>query len=102
MRTQKNLYSHCTIEGCTGKHQAKGLCARHYQRLWAGIPLDRGEDRGFPLGAAHPNAKLTADQVRQIRALHREGASYNDLVEMFGVHYDTIRGVIIRRTWRHI
>jgi hypothetical protein len=26
----------CEIEGCDGKHYAKGLCSKHYQRLWKG------------------------------------------------------------------
>lgn len=26
----------CSIEGCTGKHQALGFCNMHYLRVWAG------------------------------------------------------------------
>lgn len=32
----------CTVGGCEGKHYAKGLCFKHYQRLWrTGSPLGR-------------------------------------------------------------
>jgi hypothetical protein len=26
----------CEVEGCDGKHYAKGLCSKHYRRLWIG------------------------------------------------------------------
>jgi len=26
----------CFIEGCSGKHLARGYCSKHYQRLWRG------------------------------------------------------------------
>ena len=26
----------CFVDGCTGRHLAKGYCSKHYQRLWAG------------------------------------------------------------------
>ena len=28
----------CSVEGCTGKYRAKGLCATHYNRHLEGIP----------------------------------------------------------------
>jgi hypothetical protein len=102
MRTQKNLYSHCTVDGCDREHYAKGWCYRHYQRVWAGNPLEGGDGGGFPVGEAHPNAKLTADQVREIRTLHREGIRYPELAARFGVGWDTVRRIVIRRTWKHI
>jgi hypothetical protein len=98
MRTQKNLYTHCTVDGCPNVHYAKGLCSRHYKRRWAGIP----PDGATILGEAHPNAKLTEEMVRHIRTLRRDGASYTELAAMFGVSYDTVRGVITGRVWGHI
>jgi transposase len=40
--------------------------------------------------------------VRRIRTLRRHGASYTELAAKFGVSYDTVRGVITGRTWKHI
>ena len=98
IRTPKNKYRHCTVDGCRAVHYAKGLCSRHYQRQWAGIPL-----QGATIaGEAHPNAKLTADTVRAIRTLHGQGVSYARLAARFGVSDDAVRDVVRGRTWKHV
>lgn len=28
------LHIGCTVEGCEGKHHARGLCSKHYNELW--------------------------------------------------------------------
>jgi hypothetical protein len=98
IRTPKNKYPHCTVAGCRDAHYAKGLCSRHYKRRWAGIP----PHGATTVGEAHPNAKLIADAVRQIRALHSQGLSYTRLAAMFGVSDDAVRDVVRRRTWKHV
>jgi hypothetical protein len=98
IRTPKNKYQHCTVDGCGEAHYAKGLCSRHYQRVWAGIPL-QGKTM---IGEAHPNAKLTADIVRRIRTLRSQGVGYRRLAAMFGVSDDAVRDVVRRRTWKHV
>lgn len=35
----------CTVEGCTSKHQAKGLCNAHYKQSRRGMPLTLRERR---------------------------------------------------------
>jgi hypothetical protein len=98
IRTPKNKYPHCSVASCREKHYAKGLCSRHYKRRWAGIP----PDGATIAGEAHPNAKLFADAVRQIRALRDEGLSYTRLAAMFGVSDDAVRDVVRGRTWKHV
>jgi hypothetical protein len=98
IRTPKNKYRHCTVNGCAQAHYAKGLCSRHYKRVWAGIPV-QGKTI---VGEAHPNAKLTADTVRQVRALHSQGVSYRRLAAMVGVSHDAVRDAVRRRTWKHM
>ena len=98
IRTPKGRYRHCTVDGCRDAHYAKGLCSHHYERRWAGIPL-QGKTI---LGEAHPNAKLTADSVRRIRTLSSQGFSYPRMAAMFGVSHDAVRDVVRRRTWRHV
>jgi hypothetical protein len=34
------LQKTCSIEGCEGRHLAKGLCSKHYQRVWANGSID--------------------------------------------------------------
>jgi hypothetical protein len=39
----------CTIEGCAGKHLARGLCTAHYKRFKRhGDPLGGGTEKGAP------------------------------------------------------
>lgn len=70
----------------------------------------RGERHGsrtkpgrIPRGEANSMARLTEDTVREIRRLHAEGGwTCRQLGERFGVHRDTVRFVVLRRTWKHV
>ena len=53
-------------------------------------------------GEAHPRAKITADDVRAIRRLKREGAGFLSLGKMYGLDKRTVRSIVERRTWRHV
>lgn len=53
-------------------------------------------------GDRHPNAKLTADDVRTIREWAPAGWAHNDLAEAFGVSRSLISMVLSRRIWAHI
>lgn len=55
-----------------------------------------------PRGERHPGTRLTAELVRQIRALRVEGATCAALARRFGVSRGTIHNVVARRTWRHV
>jgi hypothetical protein len=50
-------------------------------------------------GEAHPQAKLTAAQVRDIVALYDSGSYAEDLAEQFGVSKPTIRSIIDGSSW---
>jgi hypothetical protein len=39
----------CSVEGCIGKHLAKGYCRAHYLRLWRHGSLDKLTMRGEPV-----------------------------------------------------
>ncbi len=60
----------------------------------------KGLHRGHPKGEQHYCAKLTEDNVREIR--RRKDESLNDLAAEFGVTRVAIRNVIMKETWRHI
>lgn len=54
-------------------------------------------------GEEHYNAKLTEDEVLQIRSLYASGKyDYHELAKMFKVHASTIKAIILRHNWKHI
>jgi len=57
----------------------------------------------FPVGQRHPNSRLTADDVREMRRLYEEeGVAATALGPRFGVHPTTSHNIIRRKTWRHV
>lgn len=62
---------------------------------------ERLPDRMY--GSNHPNALLSADQVREIRALYATGKySRAKLARMYNVSEWCVRDAIHRKTWKHI
>lgn len=53
-------------------------------------------------GERAPRARLTADQVVQIRALWAAGARLRPLGRQFGVRAGSIKALVTRKTWRHV
>lgn len=53
-------------------------------------------------GERHFRAKLTADDVRQIRRRSAQGEGNPKLASEFGVSKSTISSIVHRRYWRHI
>jgi hypothetical protein len=52
-------------------------------------------------GRGTPNAKLTDDQVRAIRAM-RSTASLTQIARQFGIGIANVSAICLRKTWRHI
>ncbi len=98
IRTPKGKYRECKLAGCGKDHYAKGLCRLHYQRQWAGVPLEGSKIRG----ETHGKSKLTEDAVRRIRELHSQGWTFVRLSTLFDVSDDAVRDCVKGRTWRHI
>lgn len=56
----------------------------------------------MPRGSTHHEAKLTEEQVREIRRLAAGGRSKLSIAKQFGVS-DTLIGYVVRRKfWRHV
>ena len=54
-------------------------------------------------GVAHGSAKLTEDQVREIRRLYATGKfTQQELALQFGVAQSVISGIVLRQTWKHV
>lgn len=47
-------------------------------------------------------ARLTEDQVREIRALYDAGVPVRQLADRFGMSQHPIRQITLRRSWRHV
>jgi hypothetical protein len=71
----------------------------HYYRLRAGTAIAGGERSE---GEKHGNAKLTADNVRELRWLYEDGATLRQLAEKFGVSNVSIYNAVSGKTWRHL
>ncbi len=71
----------------------------HYYRMRADRPMTGGERSE---GEMHGNAKLTADNVRELRGLYADGATLRHLAEKFGVSNVSIYNAVSGTTWRHL
>jgi DNA invertase Pin-like site-specific DNA recombinase len=71
----------------------------HYYRLRAGAPIAGGERAD---GEKHGNAKLTAENVRELRSLYSDGATLRQLADKFGVSNVSIYNAVSGKTWRSL
>lgn len=57
----------------------------------------------MPRGESHWNNRgLTAEKVREMRHLHREGARYCDLARRYGLTRPHVRDICLRKLWAHV
>ena len=63
---------------------------------------DRHRHGRVPFGELNCNAKLTADQVRDIRRRHQEGSAHRKLAREFKMSRPTISSIVNGLTWRHV
>lgn len=89
----------CTVEGCGKPYRAKGLCLVHYCRARRGNDLPAG-DRSR--GERHGNARLTAEDVRDMRRLRVHGFTLRWLADRYGVSNVSVYNAVNRITWKHI
>jgi hypothetical protein len=76
-------------------------CVRH---LYSRAPCDNLVEAAqfHRLGERHPNAKLTEQQVKKIRAAAAKGALNRDQARTFNVSRSLISQIVTRTSWRHI
>ena len=87
------------------------LCS-HFENLRWSTPLENNADRvehgTGPVGQSNPKAKLSNEDVIEIRRLHLavrmgdEDMRVCDIAKRYGVHIATISNIAHRKTWRHI
>jgi DNA-binding MarR family transcriptional regulator len=89
---------HCDNPGCVRP-----------DHLFLGTALDNNRDRqskgrpnNAPRGELNTQAKLTAEQARQVVELYRTGKfRQRDLGEMFGVTQSAVQLLLSGKNWRH-
>jgi hypothetical protein len=69
----------------------------HQKRRW-----HQGSRENLPRGEAHYRARLTAEQVREIRQLRAEGLSHWRLSKMYGVAPGAVWTICCGRSWKHV
>jgi hypothetical protein len=71
-------------------------------RIWKIPEAGHATPRGLARGSDAPKAKLTEEQVVEMRELSASGVPTRELAEKYGVSWNAARFVIQRRTWRHV
>lgn len=70
--------------------------------LWLGTHSDNMRDMSKKGRAGMSGAKLSEDQVREIRIRRDQGERVKDLAAEFCVYIGTISEIVNYRTWKHI
>lgn len=53
-------------------------------------------------GERQNGARLTADAVREIRSMAKDGMLHKDIAARFGVHKGNVGHIVRRDTWKHV
>ncbi len=73
--------------------------------LFLGTQADNMKDRSAkmrqPHGEGHPAAKITEDDVREIRRL-KPTTCHRELIEQFGISKRAIQFIVSRKNWKHV
>lgn len=64
--------------------------------------VDRERHGNTLRGERHGRARITADEVREIRALAAAGANKTLLAQRFGLGRTSVGHIVQRRNWRHV
>jgi len=53
-------------------------------------------------GEKNVSAKLTEQEVREIRAKHKTGLRISDIAKEYGVTWGCVKGIVTGRRWGHL
>lgn len=75
-------------------------------RTWSHVPIENEERqkprRNSARGERIWTAKLTQDDVREMRSLYDAGVPAKELAERFGIHLRTTFSIVARKSWKHV
>ena len=92
-------------EGMEICHKCDNHCCINPDHLFAGTRQDNIDDRerkgrnNPPKGEKHAKAKLTEQDVLDIRAKRADGKSFGKLAQEYGVHKRTIQDAVSGKNW---
>jgi len=77
-------------------------CPECEERLRTCETIHLGGPKRNPKGSEHPNAVLTEENVRALRAAHERGVSLSQLAIEYGIHRSTVINITTGRAWSHV
>lgn len=89
-------------------HRCDNRKCIHPDHLFLGTQRDNLADmtakgrRAVVQGEQHPFHKITADDVRAIRAGISAGATQMDMARRYGVSKAVVRRIVVRHAWAHV
>jgi hypothetical protein len=95
-------------DGVVIRHKCDNPCCVNPSHLTAGTPADNVHDmhdRGRNAdrrGEKHPLAKLTADDVIELRRLKAMGLTNRAIADKFGISVQQAGKIARRENWRHV
>lgn len=110
-RVAFELYKSQIPDGASVCHTCDNRKCVNPDHLWLGSRKDnmrdciqKGRFSNPPrfVGSGHPEAKLTEEKVRQIRAAVQAGSKKRPLARFYGIDRGTLRSILEYRTWRHV
>ena len=88
------------------RHGPNGQLDNRITELCWGTRLEQADDKNrdgtMARGERQGNAKLTADDIREIRRRSALGESQFDLAAAFGISQPHVSRVVLRQTWAHV
>lgn len=91
-------------EGMECRHLNGRRDDNRLENLCWGTPKENQHDRvrhgTSNFGDMNPSGKLTSGAVRDLRALSLIGLSLDELSDIFGIHREHVRVILLRRMWK--
>ena len=113
LTVRKNYYAHrlayefargpipVGLEVC---HECDNPPCCNPKHLFLGTHKQNGEDMArkgrSTIGTRNPMAKLTNEQVAEIRALRLRGLTQQAIADTYGVRHETISKIVLGKRWR--